>query len=346
MPRHHGLRETATNREMKAAYHRLLRGGGRRLTSADGDSGGEESEKADNALAAPLLSQARPDALAHLVAEFCARRAAGENVSMRQFCGQHKLPQKQFENRLRAAEGETGVTAMGTPQTLVRPPSAEQRAALAYYARPDIGQALWLWSQNRRTTEHFRQGVIGKGIRRPEDVPLLAAGRGANAASPTFHASVGRYEGERLVAFDLVAEVDFKGDWRRCFSVTRPLVCVLADAGATFLVKFSGHSSAHVILPCHGQNYAHAAQRFLSLARTALRRGAGKLDLSFRRPSHFLRMPYALNENTGLVSLPIAPADYDAFHPDQARLENVGPADLELLHALRVADNSAWLKGR
>jgi hypothetical protein len=279
-----------------------------------------------------------PDPLDLLVTEFRERRAGGEKLSIRQFCGAHALSQKQFEGRLRRAAQDAEAGSAEADGADRRPSPVE--AALAYYARPDVRDALFLWAKGRRLAQHYGQHVHFRGFRRPEDVSLLAAARGG--AKPSFHASVGRYEGDRLVAFDLVAEVDHKGDWRKCFRVTRPLLYALQEAGVTFLVKFSGHSSAHIVVPCRGQNYAGYADVFLPRVRALLTR-TNRLDLSFHRAQHFLRMPYALNEGTGLVSLPLLPDEYDRFDPEMARPENVGPARLDYLRAVLDADNSAWV---
>jgi hypothetical protein len=49
----------------------------------------------------------------------------------------------------------------------------------------------------------------------------------------------------------------------------------------------------------------------------------GWLDNSFSDGGHFLRLPYSLNERTGLVSLPLRPEDYDRFEPAMAETTNV-----------------------
>jgi hypothetical protein len=133
--------------------------------------------------------------------------------------------------------------------------------------------------------------VVGLGFRSPKDVLVLAAA--CRTKAPTFHASVGRYEGTQLVAFELVAEVDQKGDWRACFRAVRPLVRGLHSAGIPFLVKFSGHSSAHVLCRARARTIAGAAARFLRRISSAVR--LGHLDLSpSRDPRRPLRMPCAL----------------------------------------------------
>jgi hypothetical protein len=109
------------------------------------------------------------------------------------------------------------------------------------------------------------------------------------------------------------------------------------------MVKFGGHSSAHVIVPCQGQDYREAAEAFLARVPHARLR-AERLDRSFRRGAHFLRMPYALHERTGLVSLPLTLEEYDAFDPEMARPENV-TVDPRRLEPVLRADNLGWLFG-
>jgi len=296
MPAHSAKRE---------AYYHLLTIGRRRL------HGGE----------------AEADPLASLAEEFQARRAGGEKLSVRAFCREHKVPQRQFEARLRPQPAAT------------REPDP---SLLAYYQRPEVQQALYLWAQGRRLALHYTRGVVGLGFRASEDVALLAAA--CNTKAPTFHASVGRYRGARLVSFDLVAEVDLKGDWQACFRATRPVVHGLHGMGVPFLVKFSGHSSAHVIVPCRGASYREAAEEFLRRV-CGSARSTGRLDLSFRHPQHFLRMPYALHERTGLVSLPLTLQEYDAFTPEMARPENV-TVDPARLAPVLSGDGRGWLLGR
>ncbi len=82
-------------------------------------------------------------------------------------------------------------------------------------------------------------------------------------------------------------------------------------------------------------------EQFLRRLPAALR-GCARLDLSFQFPQHFLRMPYALHERTGLVSLPLTLNEFDDFTPEQARPEVV-TVQPERLVAVLTADNSPWL---
>lgn len=293
-----------TQRARKQTYRRLLVAGQQRL------QGGVSA----------------PDPLKALAEEFQARRAAGDKVSIRAFCGEHRISQRQFEARLRPSAAEE----IGPDPRF-----------LAYYQRSEVQQALYLWAQGRRIALHYAQGVVGLGFRAPEDILLLAAA--SKTAAPSFHASVGRYEGTHLVACDLVAELDNKGDRQACFRATLPLVHALHNLDIPFLVKFSGHSSAHVVVPYRGQNYREASERFLRRVRGPMR-STSYLDLSFRSPQHLLRMPYALHERTGLVSLPLTVEEYERFTPEMARPENV-TVDLAPLTRVLSADAGEWLLG-
>lgn len=285
-------------------YHNLLKSGHRRLRP----------------------EQEQPDPLGPLVEEYFTRRMSGEKVSIRGFCSEKKLPQRQFEARLNRTAAEPDIITV---------PEVVQ----TYYGRSDVQRALFLWAQGRRLALHFSRGVISQGFKKPSDIGILAAA--CTTSVPTFHASVGRYTGGMLTSFDLVAEVDIKGNWQACFKATRPLVHSLYDAGVTFIVKFSGHSSAHVIVPCKGSNYNQAAGAFLAKVPGSMK-GTGKLDLSFRDPKHFLRMPYALHERTGLVSLPLTRDQFDNFDPDMALPGNIS-IDFAHLEKFLATDNTDWV---
>src|SRR5437879_4739184 len=123
-------------RRQKNAYHIVLAIGRRR--------------------AAPEAA-GRPDPLAELVEEFRRRREAGERVSIRRFCGDHHLSQKQFEKHLHLDEEAP----------------TRSDSFLAYYARPEVQQALFSWALGRRLAAHFHRPLGLDGFRRPEDVALL-----------------------------------------------------------------------------------------------------------------------------------------------------------------------------
>jgi len=126
---------------------------------------------------------------------------------------------------------------------------------------------------------------------------------------PSFHQSVVRWpEGqvdEDGGARDEIVESDLPA-WREAFQDVFTLVSCLQDEGIPWRSKFSGSRSLHVMIPRGGQD----------------------LD-----PKHFggsrahkvpiIRMPYSLNEDTGLVSLPLTWETLPAFRPWQANLSVV-----------------------
>jgi hypothetical protein len=132
---------------------------------------------------------------------------------------------------------------------------------------------------------------------------------------PAFHATV---------CHDIVLEIDAKQSRKQAFGEGRRILDFLERYEAPYLLKFSGNSSPHFIIPQAAYEPLVPEEKreatFKSLFRWLIKQlewggeGAGWLDSSFSDERHFLRMPYSLNERTGLVSLPIRPEDYDTFH--------------------------------
>ena len=211
--------------------------------------------------------------------------------------------------------------------------SGRVREIYSYYSRRDIQQAMYKYAVGRKITflRLFRPQY--ERIVSPEDILPLALCtlfmRGKYW--PSLHGTVSRYgvKGGRIC--DAVIEIDYKSSWKKCFEMTRPVVNMLRDRGAVFWLKFSGHCSVHVIIPgetlwIKGFPMDHSKFfRCLSdLVKKTLREPR-YLDTSFHMPTHFLRLAYSVNENTGLVSLPLSADDYDSFNPEQARPERVKP---------------------
>jgi HEAT repeat protein len=145
---------------------------------------------------------------------------------------------------------------------------------------------------------------------------------------PSFHQSVWRRPVEdagdreerssRRRLRDCVIESDVT-TWRDAFQDVYAIVDRMDRHGVRYLLKFSGHRSLHVVLPaetlpegCRGKGTVHLASRLLRWSES--------------RAHHLpkiTRMPYSLNEDTGLVSLPIERDALPAFRPWQANLHLV-----------------------
>jgi hypothetical protein len=144
---------------------------------------------------------------------------------------------------------------------------------------------------------------------RPEDVPPRYLG---------LHGTVGR---------DIVLEVDAKQDRREAFEGGRRIMEFLDRYGAPYRVKFSGNSSSHVIIPRAAyETLVPEEQRAASFRRLyawVVEHCGVAVDGSFGGEYHFLRLPYSLNERTGLVSLPLRPEEYDDFELEMAEAPRV-----------------------
>jgi len=147
---------------------------------------------------------------------------------------------------------------------------------------------------------------------------------------PSLHATIFRRNqaGERVC--DFVFEPDFKKNWAVAFGAARPIVQLFTRMGLPFFIKFSGHSSPHIIVPGEAlaisgkheikkQEFRMQVYRFVQSHMD----NPGLLDGHSWNPTHFLRLPYSIHELGGKVSVPIRPEEFDSFNPDKARIENV-----------------------
>lgn len=131
---------------------------------------------------------------------------------------------------------------------------------------------------------------------------------------PSFHQEVERWapgtvDDGKALGRDGVAEADLS-TWREAFLDVRTLLASLREHRIPCLCKFSGHRSLHVLVPYadkhvkpfhFGESQAHSV--------------------------HLLRMPYSLNEDTGLASLPLTWEELPAFRPWHANLHLVSIGD-------------------
>jgi HEAT repeat protein len=146
---------------------------------------------------------------------------------------------------------------------------------------------------------------------------------------PSFHQSVWKWaepvtapdQGERSDTpkiRDCVFEADLP-TWRVSFGNVYAIVDLMDRHAVRYQHKFSGHRSLHVVIPAEvlPQGYRGSAAKKLS----------GRLIRWSGSQAHLLpqitRMPYSLNEDTGLVCTPIQRGALPSFRPWQANLHLV-----------------------
>lgn len=160
------------------------------------------------------------------------------------------------------------------------------------------------------------------------------ADEGRLQAYPSFHSLTSK-DGDAIG--DFVMEADCHG-WRRSFVDVRGAIEVLNDFQVPYIAKFSGHRSLHVMIPREAfpgdfdgvpinQAWKMLEKRlrdfFSKYARVRYAHGTGGI----------LRLPYSLNENTGMVSLPVCYDELDDFRPWEAiphLVENVSLSLFEI----------------
>lgn len=210
---------------------------------------------------------------------------------------------------------------------------------LDYYSRPDVADALCRAGQGRKcefydaptsfnrfvddTDTHFLPHTLREQI---HDHLQASMGHIFLQAVPV------RYPGlHGSIEQDIVLEVDDKSSQKAAHEGGKRIQEFLEARGLPYRLKFSGNCSMHFVLPRsfyephlrEGQR-ATAFPRLVRWFQNQLREEVGgKLDESFSDLDHFLRLPYSLNEWTGLASIPLRPDQYDGFRPEMAQIGNV-----------------------
>jgi HEAT repeat protein len=131
---------------------------------------------------------------------------------------------------------------------------------------------------------------------------------------PSFHVAMeywrpGRVDTDPNLGTDAVVEADLP-TWHESFQDVMAWITTLRQAHVVHRYKFSGHRSLHLIVPSGGDRLP------VSLLAGANAHGGG-----------ILRLPYSLNEDTGLVSLPLSWERLHTFRPWQANLHLVAVRD-------------------
>ncbi|MCJ7549717.1 MAG: HEAT repeat domain-containing protein [Anaerolineae bacterium] len=127
---------------------------------------------------------------------------------------------------------------------------------------------------------------------------------------------------DRAAHRDCVFEADPR-TWRDAFQDVSTIVERFEHYGVPYLHKFSGHRSLHMIIPGDIMPQGYRGKSANKLAGLLLRWSSSQ--------AHVLplitRMPYSLNEDSGLVCLPIERGKLRSFRPWQANLHLVNVPD-------------------
>jgi hypothetical protein len=218
---------------------------------------------------------------------------------------------------------------------------------LAYYGREreDIADAIFRYGNDRRVLMTNDPGVLGRGGGQPgfnnsgEILTMAQKALDSNENTvprkyPAFHGTLARIPKQGRVirrgyaGADLVIDIDVKNDYKQAFKEGRKVLDFLDSYKAPYRIKFSGGSGPHIIIPYEAFPESLSGGRFERAHKLLFqiinqRSRAGHIDGSFTSTGHFYRIPYSLNEHTGLVSLPLTREQYDDFTLSMAEVSNV-----------------------
>jgi hypothetical protein len=254
-------------------------------------------------------------------------------AAMREARGQVFLPKLTRPEAKHSGDIYAQVVAAGQELLQTHNGGSKGDRIASYYSREDVQQAMYQYARGRKISvlRNFRPMFRGSELRRPDDIlPIMMFYSHEPGLWPSIHGTISRQNGDGKLVCDLVVETDFKKSRGRSFGLARPLIRLFQDLGVEFRVKFSGNASPHIIIPAEAfpEQWRKSDRcrslygKLLDFFRKQIKQ-PNALDGSFRNPSHFLRMPYSLNEYTGLVSVPIRVEDYDRFSWEMARPEGV-----------------------
>jgi len=142
----------------------------------------------------------------------------------------------------------------------------------------------------------------------------------------SFHAHTSIVEGTKLVGFDLIFEADMQG-WRRAFEDLCGVVKILDDFDVCYRMKYSGVRSLHLMIPFesfpkqfNGESVLSQRAEIHSKIQRYFRRHGG---MKRAHGGGIMRLAYSLNEDNGLVSLPILSHQLSDFRPWEANIYQV-----------------------
>jgi len=216
-----------------------------------------------------------------------------------------------------------------------------------YYAREDMLDFLYAecqarniqlafrrkrWSINPTSKAHLRE-IIDDTIRNKIEAAYKNTSESVDTVRLeecdylSFHSiSVIKTE-DKTTGFDLVYEADQAG-WRASFEALSGIIKLLNDFDVCYRIKYSGVRSLHLLIP-----FEALPKEFNGKSVLVQREGIAKRIMGYfrrncgaRGSGHspgVLRLAYSLNEDNGLVSVPIVPDELISFRPWKAHIYNV-----------------------
>lgn len=178
------------------------------------------------------------------------------------------------------------------------------------------------WRENFLTLEspeHLRDTIVTKFRNSLEDLAEDQPMR----FYPSFHEAADMLDDYK----DFVLEADCRG-WRKSFDDLYGALQILDEFQVVYRIKFSGHRSLHLMIPWeafpgyfNGKSVKKQWKQICDRVRAYFAHHGGLR--SAHRPGGILRIAYSLNENTGLVSLPVASGELEGFRPWEAVMHHV-----------------------
>ena len=143
----------------------------------------------------------------------------------------------------------------------------------------------------------------------------------------SFHSFATVTDGGKVLRFDLMFEADLQG-WRRSFEALSGVIRLLDEFEVCYRMKYSGVRSLHLIIPSEampkqflGEPVTHQRQELDRKIRRYFMRHCGMTRAV--ESNRVLRLAYSLNEDNGLVSVPISSDELPSFRPWEANIYNV-----------------------
>ena len=142
----------------------------------------------------------------------------------------------------------------------------------------------------------------------------------------SFHSHTSIISKSKLVGFDTIFEADLQG-WRRAFEDLMGVIGLLDDYGVCYRIKYSGVRSLHFMIPFEAFPEQFEGSPILG-QRTRIQKAfqdyfKKHCGMKKAHGGGVMRLAYSLNEDNGLVSLPITSDELPRFRPWQTIMHNV-----------------------